>query len=357
MDVRGILGRDEHSFDDSRTDAALRGKTVLVTGAGGSIGSELCSRLRQRALERLVLFEQSESSLVDLDRSSTRVPATAVLGDVTDGSALRSLMAATKPDIVYHAAALKHVVLLETHPIEAARTNVLGTQNVIAACSDTGVRDLVLLSTDKAVSPTSFMGATKNLGEQLVRAAGRGGGLRTIVVRLVNVARSRGSAVPRFMQQAAAGIPLALSSPDASRRFLSRGEAASLLMAATWLGDAGDTLVPDLGEPRLMIDVARAVLRHAGREETAFHIVGLGPGEKMHESLLGDGEIYEPSEIDGVIRIPLPPAAAELDLSTLEQALDRRDIPTVVACMRGAVPGYDPSPLLAPNAETSRADG
>jgi len=347
MDVREILGRRPRAFDDPRSRDAVRGKTVLVTGAGGSIGAELCAALGRLPIEGLILFEQSEGNLVDLERRlDAEVPVTSVLGDVTDHEGLRLVMAETQPDIVYHAAALKHVVLLERNPVEAARVNILGTRCVVGACADAGVSALILLSTDKAVAPTSLMGATKHLGERIVRAAVPATNLRAVVVRLVNVAGSRGSVVPRFEQQAGDGRPVTLSSLEATRWFISNHEAVSLLMTAAWCGDDGDTLVPELGAPRRVVDVARAVLRAAGRSEDAFVVGTLGPGEKVHETLLAPEESGLPSQAEGVLRISAPTPRTRLDLRELEAALRRRDAAAVVSFVLDNVPGYQPSAVL-----------
>ena len=344
MDMASVLGRPERPADSPDSAAALAGRTVLVTGAAGSIGSALCEALSELRVGRLILLDRAETGLVELHRRlGSTVPVEVVLGDVSDAEFVRRSLTDHRPDVVYHGAALKHVVLLEDHPLAAAETNVLGAWNVLHGCEEAGVDDVVLLSTDKVVKPSSFMGATKNVAERIWRSPGSGSTTRRIIVRLVNVAGSGGSLIPRLERQAAQREPLTLSDADATRWFVSEREAVAILTAASWLGDSGDVLMPSLASPRRVGDVADAIINLTGADPDRISVTGLGPGEKLHESLWGAGEVSEATDLAGVSRIRSQGSEAEVDLTELRLALRRSDRAALIASIRRLVPEYNPS--------------
>jgi FlaA1/EpsC-like NDP-sugar epimerase len=264
---------------------------VLVTGAGGSIGSELARQIARFRPRRLVLLEQSEFALYQLRQEFEarfgELELAWVIGDVKDGPLLERLLTQHRPAAVFHAAAYKHVPLMEENPLEALRTNVLGTWSVGRAAVAAGVEKFVLVSTDKAVEPTSVMGASKRLAELVVQSLERPGGTRFIAVRFGNVLGSSGSVVPHFRAQIEAGGPITVTDPAVIRYFMSIPEAAQLVLQAGLMGTGGELFLLDMGEPVKIVDLARLMLRLAGRTEAEIPIVftGLRPGEKLFEDL------------------------------------------------------------------------
>lgn len=246
-------------------------KTILVTGAGGSIGSELCVQLAAQNPKNLILFDSSELALYNIDRKVKGVP---VLGDVSDSGEVNNLFSRFAPiDVIFHAAAYKHVTLCEKNAVSAARVNVYGTQLLTRTAKVYGVPKLILVSTDKAVNPTCVMGATKKAAEDIVKD------YNYTTVRLGNVWGSSGSVVPLWKEQIAAGSPVTITHPEATRYFISVFDAAKTILIAGHRGVGGDTFVANMGDPVNMVDVARRL------GATEFTYIGLRPGEKLHEEL------------------------------------------------------------------------
>jgi FlaA1/EpsC-like NDP-sugar epimerase len=295
-----LLGRGVIKFcresDRQVLEAEIKGKAILVTGAGGSIGSELCRQVAQLGPDILILYERYESSLYDLELDLKRdfpdVSVLPVLGDILDSEKLMRVLRENQVDLIYHAAAYKHVPMMEREPMEAVRNNVLGTLNVARMASKAGVGKFVLISTDKAVRPASIMGATKRIAELIVEALG-GNGTRYVAVRFGNVLGSNGSVIPLFKKQISAGGPVTVTHPEATRYFMSISEAVQLVMIAGTMGTGGEIFLLDMGEPVLIVDLARNLIKLSGLQpdkDVDVVFTGLRAGEKLHEELYWEGE-------------------------------------------------------------------
>ncbi|MFO1321999.1 MAG: nucleoside-diphosphate sugar epimerase/dehydratase [Burkholderiales bacterium] len=297
IEVDDLLGRDPVNLDSSGLAQWLKGKVVMVTGAGGSIGSELCRQIARYEPSLILLLEASEFALYTIEQEFvTRHPErriARILCDVRDESRVREAMARWRPAVVFHAAAYKHVPMVETdNAWEGVRNNVLGTWRVAAAAGDHGVEKFVLISTDKAVNPTSVMGTSKRLAEMVCQALQPGAATRFVMVRFGNVLGSTGSVIPKFKEQIAAGGPVTVTHPDMTRYFMSIPEAAQLVLQAGLMGQGGEIFVLDMGEPVRILDLAREMIRLSGFTEDEIRIVttGLRPGEKLFEEVLADDE-------------------------------------------------------------------
>jgi FlaA1/EpsC-like NDP-sugar epimerase len=298
LEIEDLLGREAVAIDTPQVAAALAGKTVLVTGAGGSIGSELCRQVARFGPSRLVLFEQSELALYTLEQwFSLHMPGVvlvALAGDVKDAERLDEVFAEWQPQVVFHAAAYKHVPLMEVgNAWQAVRNNALGTLRVAECAARSGVERFVLISTDKAVNPTNVMGATKRLAEMICEALCRQGARTHFeTVRFGNVLGSTGSVIPKFQEQIARGGPVTVTHPEIMRYFMSIPEAAQLVLQAAAMGKGGEIFVLEMGEPVKIVDLARRMIQLGGYPEGQIRIefTGLRPGEKLREELLADAE-------------------------------------------------------------------
>ncbi|MCO5101250.1 MAG: polysaccharide biosynthesis protein [Burkholderiaceae bacterium] len=298
LEIDDLLSRETVHIDSEHVHEMLAGKTVLVTGAGGSIGGELCRQLARFDSSRLILLEHNEFSLYSLEQwfSANRpeVPIVPLIGDVKDEERLRQLFAAYRPQVIFHAAAYKHVPLMEVgNAWQAVRNNVLGTLSVAECARDFGAERFVLISTDKAVNPTNVMGATKRLAEMACQALqASGGSTQFEIVRFGNVLGSAGSVIPKFQAQIAKGGPITVTHPEITRYFMSIPEAAQLVLQAAAMGTGGEIFVLDMGEPVRIVDLARNMIHLSGYSESDIRIefTGLRPGEKLYEELLADAE-------------------------------------------------------------------
>ncbi|KKB79370.1 capsular biosynthesis protein [Devosia limi DSM 17137] len=333
IEIDDLLGRSSVPPDLGLIREMIVGRTVMVTGAGGSIGSELCRKIAQWSPQRLVLFEANEFALYQIDKElagRNDAATIAVLGSVTDRARVRHAIIHHGVDVVFHAAAHKHVPLVEANVLEGIQNNVFGTKTVVDAAFDAGVKSFVLISTDKAVRPTNVMGGTKRWAELIVRekaaeAARTGTSQRFCAVRFGNVLGSNGSVVPLFKEQIARGGPLTLTDPGMTRYFMSIHEAAELIVQAGALSEGGDVFLLDMGQPMLISDLAENMIRLAGltvRSETQpdgdIEIVATGkrPGEKMYEELFYDAATARPTRHPKILR-----AAPASDDSSLGSAL------------------------------------
>jgi FlaA1/EpsC-like NDP-sugar epimerase len=334
-----------------RSHARLRDRTVLITGAGGSIGADLAREVARAGPRRLLLLDRSEPDLVAVcrDLASLSPPPLPILGDICDAALLDEVFrrCAHRGDAwVLHAAALKHVAFLETQPLEAIRVNVLGTRALLAASRDAGVAGVVVMSTDKAVAPVSLLGASKRATERMVQAAGPGP--TCIAVRSGNVRGSRGSALPLFDAQIRRGGPVTVTDAGATRYFATPEQAVGLVLAATWLGEPGDVLVPDLGAPISILSLARERIARSGRR-VGIRLIGLRPGERRAERLADDDEPLEPTASAWVRRVkglrPLT-SGVESTLDRVAACVARRDAAGAVAALHQLVPEWAPSDAL-----------
>lgn len=301
--IEDLLGRGEIHLDQSEISSYLQDQVVVVTGAGGSIGSELCRQIVKFQPRKLVMIDINENSLYMLEQEfkrhiehgqmSQNIEMKSLIASIRDKKAIDEIFSRYHPDVVYHAAAHKHVPLMETRPMEAIKNNVFGTNNVIHSCIEHRVKRFIMISTDKAVNPTNVMGATKRMTEMILQANGHNGVTKMAAVRFGNVLGSNGSVIPIFKAQIAEGGPVTLTSKEIIRYFMTIPEAAQLVLQAGYYADQGDIFVLDMGEPVKILDLAEKMIRLAGLkpyEDIEIKEIGLRPGEKMFEELRLDGE-------------------------------------------------------------------
>ena len=305
IEPEDLLGREPVKLDEQGIDHVLHGKTVLITGAGGSIGSELCRQVARYRPTRLVLVELSEFNLYSIEQALGQLfpdlPLVRLICDVKDLAGLQRIFQAWKPQVVFHAAAYKHVPLMEEHnAASAVRNNTMGTYHAALASAQAGAERFVLISTDKAVNPTNVMGATKRAAEMVVSSvAVDHPATRFMAVRFGNVLGSSGSVIPKFKEQIARGGPITVTHPDIIRYFMTIPEAARLVIQAAAIGESGQVLVLDMGDPVKIVDLARDMIRLSGHSVDDIRIVftGLRPGEKLYEELLADADATIPTAI------------------------------------------------------------
>lgn len=309
--MEDILLRDPVELDTKPVKNMLKGKKVLVTGAGGSIGSELCSQILQCEPDALILFERYENSLYAVMNQLMESPPIStslypIIGDITDEASIEKTMNRFSPHIIFHAAAHKHVPLMEENPCEAVKNNIIGTLRLATAAAKNHVDRFILISTDKAVNPTSVMGASKRVAEFIIQNMNQRHETSFDAVRFGNVLGSNGSVVPMFMEQIRNRKPVTVTHPDIRRFFMSIPEAVSLILHAGTIGQGGDIFVLEMGEQIKMIDLARNLIRLAGLipdEDIPIEFVGLRPGEKLYEELVSRDESVEPSSVGKINRI------------------------------------------------------
>jgi FlaA1/EpsC-like NDP-sugar epimerase len=325
-----VLGREPVRVEIDRVGAYLRGRVVLVTGAGGSIGAELCRQIARVGPKRLVLVENAENALFEVrreleeERHFTR--AAAVLADCKDATRMSEVFAEQQPSVVFHAAAYKHVPLMEENPVEAVRNNAVATRIVAAAAGRAGVELFLLVSTDKAVSPATVMGASKALAEWAVEAAqNRWRGTRYASVRFGNVLGSSGSVVPIFRRQIQQGGPVTVTDPKMTRYFMTIPEAVQLIIRSGELATGGEVFVLEMGDPVKIVELARNMIRLAGYEpdvDIALETIGRRPGEKLHEELFNPGERPQPTPAEKIVcavQQPLDPEWVEGAFARIEE--------------------------------------
>jgi FlaA1/EpsC-like NDP-sugar epimerase len=354
IELDDLLGRDPVELDMPGLRGFLRGKTVLVTGAGGSIGSELCRQMALFEPARIVLFEQSELALYGIEQEfrdrGTQIELAAVVGDAKDPQRVGEVFARWRPEVVFHAAAYKHVPLMEAdNALQAVRNNALGTLVVARAAIAAGTGKFVLVSTDKAVNPANVMGASKRLAELLCQALAKAGAQATqfVIVRFGNVLGSTGSVVPRFREQIAKGGPVTVTHPEIRRYFMSIPEAAQLVLQAGQLGRDGEIYVLEMGEAVPIVDLARQMIRLSGYSETEIRIEfsGLRAGEKLYEEPLADAERTLPTPHPRLrIARVLPPQVDALadEVTTWLAGAGDAGAESVRARLKAWIPEYAP---------------
>lgn len=331
-----FLGRDPVELDPAPVREGLAGQRVMVTGAGGSIGAELCRQIATAPVGALLLLDNAENPLFEITEEissiAPQLKLESLLCDIRFQKDLDTVFQSFRPTVVFHAAACKHVPMMELHPVDAARTNVLGTRNVVGACLATGVERLLHVSTDKAVEATGLMGASKALSEQVVRQAARNHGKRYACVRFGNVLGSNGSVIPLFEKQLKRGGPLKVTHREATRYFMTLEEAVDLMLHAEALGGEGETFILDMGEPVSILKLAEQMLQLSGlhtQDGGGIEIVGLRPGERLHERLYSEAQTLEPTRIPKVNRLVEEPVTGDpqLDrkLERLAEAVNRLD--------------------------------
>ncbi len=353
VELDDLLGRDPVQLDGAGLHEQLTDKVVLVTGAGGSIGSELCRQIGRFAPKTLVLFESGELALYnmeqELNKEFPQLDIVYLAGDVRDEVRLEQVFAGYRPSVVFHAAAYKHVPLMEHHNAwQAVRNNVFGTWRVAACAQKHGVKKFVLISTDKAVNPTNVMGTTKRMAEMICQGLQRQDGTRFVIVRFGNVLGSNGSVIPKFREQIAKGGPITVTHPDITRFFMSIPEAAQLVMQAGYMGKGGEIFVLDMGEPVKIIDLAKDLIRLSGlsEEDIRIEFTGLRPGEKLYEEVLADDE-HTLSTPHPKLRIA---RARQVASGEFQKMLDwiNADVANSDECVRERlqywVPEYTPAP-------------
>ncbi len=360
LDIDDLLGREPVTPNHLLLAMNVRNKVVLVTGAGGSIGSELCRQILALGPSKLLLIEQSEFALYGihqelegkLSQGTVLVP---LLASVQNGARMREIMSTWHPDTVYHAAAYKHVPLVEHNPSEGVRNNVFGTLYAAQAAAENNVSDFVLISTDKAVRPTNIMGASKRLAEMVLQSlANTSVGTKFTMVRFGNVLGSSGSVVPKFRQQIRDGGPITLTHPEITRYFMTIPEASQLVIQAGAMAKGGEVFVLDMGQPVKIVDLARRMIELSGlsvRDEESpdgdieIEMTGLRPGEKLYEELLiGDNPM--PTSHPRIMKANedlLGWGELQGKLNSLDEALSVNDVTTVRRMMEALVPGYTPS--------------
>jgi FlaA1/EpsC-like NDP-sugar epimerase len=354
IEPEDLLGREPVELDEGGISECLNGKVVLITGAGGSIGSELCRQVARYGPSKIVLYELSEFALYTIEQELGEkfplVPLVRLIGDVKDLAHLRFVFGKYKPQIVFHAAAYKHVPLMEEENAWAAlRNNTLGTYNTCEAAGEYGVERFVLISTDKAVNPTNVMGASKRAAELVVNhMSGQGHTTKFMAVRFGNVLGSSGSVIPKFKEQIAKGGPVTVTHPDITRYFMTIPEAARLVVQAGTMGESGQVFVLDMGEPVRIADLARDMIRLAGRntDEVSINFTGLRAGEKLYEELLRGGEAQVQTPIRQLFVAELSGVANEKDFATWFDSwgyLAPSDVLQdcdIRRCLKEAVPEY-----------------
>ncbi len=353
VELDDLLGRDPVVLDTAGLHGLLAGRVVMVTGAGGSIGSELCRQIAAYRPAQLLFFEANEYALYTIEQEFAELhPAVAALpliGDVKDAARVEQVLARYKPNVIFHAAAYKHVPLMEGDNASAAlRNNVLGTYVLGRAARAHGVGEFVLISTDKAVNPVNVMGASKWLAERVCLALQEAGGTRFVTVRFGNVLGSAGSVIPKFQRQIAHGGPLTITHPDVFRYFMSIREAAQLVLQAGLMGRGAEIFVLEMGEPVRIVDLARDMIRLSGLAENAIPIAftGLRPGEKLTEELLADREHTLPTphpKLRILSAAPPPDAAWLAGLLDWLQASQGSSAAEILAGLQHWVPEFVPA--------------
>ncbi len=357
-----LLNRSTSQMDIAEVSKYLSGKRVMVTGAGGSIGSELCRQVAKLDPELLILFGRGENSLyhtdIELRESEPELNRAVIIGDIRDNAKVSQIIRKYRPHIIFHAAAHKHVKFMENHPDEAVKNNILGTQNLIDAAIKHKVEAFILVSSDKAVNPTSVYGASKRVTEKLIQCKAKQNGTRFIAVRFGNVIGSRASVLPNFKRQIAKGGPVTVTHREATRYFMTIPEAVQLLIQAGAMGNGGEILMLDMGEPIKILDLAEDLIRLSGLEvdrDIKIEFTGLEPGEKLYEELLTPQEGVTATKHQRIFVAQLEEIEERLLLSQIEELsllADGLDADGIVAKFQELVPTYQPNRAFITETDT-----
>ena len=348
IQIEDLLGRDPVHLEKEEVAAFLSGKRVMVTGAGGSIGSELCRQIAKFAPSKLLLLERAEFALFNIDMEIKElfpeVKSVPLVGDVTDGVRMKSLLLEYRPQVILHAAAHKHVPMMEYNPEEAIKNNVVGTSTIGELAGETGAEAFVFISTDKAVRPSSVMGASKRIAELVVQDLDRRFETRYVAVRFGNVLESAGSVIPIFRQQINRGGPVTVTHPDMVRYFMTIPEATQLVLQAGAMGQGGEIFVLDMGEPVRILDLAKDMISLSGFrpfEEIDIRFTGIRPGEKLFEELMCSGENFvktrHPKIFIGRIE-PCPAKKIRTSIEQLEKLAKAGDKKGIRNCLSAVLP-------------------
>ncbi|MDD7638670.1 MAG: nucleoside-diphosphate sugar epimerase/dehydratase, partial [Subdoligranulum variabile] len=355
LNTADFLSRDEIQLNNAQISEYLHDKIVLVTGGGGSIGSELCRQIMRYQPRRLLIFDIYENCAYELEtelrnKYGAEAPVITLIGSIRDKQRLDEVFETYHPSVVFHAAAHKHVPLMEISPAEAVKNNVFGTKNLLTSAAEHGVERFVQLSTDKAVNPTNVMGCTKRLCEMLIQSFASGTDMKCVAVRFGNVLGSHGSVIPLFEEQIKRGGPVTITHPDIVRYFMTITEAAQLVLQAGGLAKGGSIYVLDMGEPVKIMDLANRLIRFYGYEpgvNMQVKITGLRPGEKLYEELLMDAEQDKMLKTAHNKIFIAPPMDIDLEkfyteLQELKASAQHND-DAVVECLQEMVPSYHPN--------------
>ena len=359
--VEDLLGRKPVQIDMERIRERIQGRVVMVTGAAGSIGSEICRQIASFRPLAIVGFDVAETPLFQIDKEMAKnfpyLTFHPVIGSITSRSTLKRVMQHYHPSILYHAAAYKHVPLMERHVFAAVETNIFGTWNVARAAAEHGVEDFVMISTDKAVRPTSMMGATKRMAEMLIRSLQTEGGTKFVAVRFGNVLGSNGSVVPIFKEQIAAGGPVTVTHPDVTRYFMTIPEASQLVLQASLIGKGGEVFVLEMGQPVKILDLARNLILLSGLQperDIEIQFTGLRPGEKMFEELNLQDEHHVPTSHakirSYVCHQDFDVMQFKASLQNLQAIVEGHDIANLVLLLKEWIPDYNPGGELLKSA-------
>ena len=365
--IEDLLRREPIHIDIARVSRFIKNKTVLITGSGGSIGSELCRQIFRCHPAKIILIGHGENSVFNIQqeldqliqfmkdngKSAINIPQIyTFIADIRMRSRLEHAFERFKPDVIFHAAAHKHVPLMELNPAEAITNNVMGTRNLLQVALQYNVEHFVMISTDKAVNPTNVMGASKRVAEMLVLQAARQSGKSYVAVRFGNVLGSRGSVVPTFQKQILAGGPITVTHPDICRYFMTIPEAVQLVLQASVLGRSGEVLMLNMGEPVKIVDLAKELIHLSGYEfnkDMDIVFTGLRPGEKLFEELFIEGEEYEKTEHEKLLVVKnasqIIPSYLDIAVETLLGAASKNDVDSIMLLLAQMVAGYKPKYL------------